>query len=1078
MDYPYRIKYTIIEMKRKDMKTILTKIRILTILTALLSVTDSMAQGTITEEGVVYTLNGDHYEVTAFDLASAEAAVWKDTVVIAEDIEDVPVTVIADNAFDATVNSDCAKIKSVELGSNITAIGSYAFYLCKSLTDVIIYDKLETIGNSAFYGCTALTSIDLPATMRRIGNSAFYGCKSVLTLTIAADNLDIETSAFASCASLRTIRFKGLPPTVGATAFYGVGRSNSPAYVYIPTDLLNAYIARMAGSGTMYGWKEGEGYLALRVQKDGLVYTYIAAEEATPAYLQISAVDNNTLVNKATEESPAYLLQSEASIYNIPVKDMAVNAFSTTKSENIFAVDLRKSALTGFNVDRTAGHFAGVATNTIVYLPAGNTTEDANVIIGGAVATQLQIGRPARILTADEVASGRATWHFNNYRGYHVFGQQIGTDATPLPMTDIDRQEVWQAAFRHADARQYRYANANKTVTIPTAVELGFSEGQAFNCYAGDDIDQRFTAASPLTQDEEVYAYPQVSSLTLNTDTLTFLMSTIASQRQAVLTATAQPADGRQEVTWTSSHPEIVSVDSNGQVKALKAGKAVITATSKDNNAVTSVCRITVVPLVERVELSETEITIALSAIYDPVYQLSATCYPLEAIQDVTWESQDAEICTVDGNGLVTGISAGKTAIICTPKDNTGIMTVCYVTILPAANSVWISRNTYTMLPNDLEQLRAKVQPSTAIQTIKWTTSDESVATVSEEGVVRAKSPGEAVITATSVAMPSLSNKCVITVAGQGTKTTINGFSYEITQLDADAQTMKVTAISDKMLKKGGELTIPEKVYYARLDFNVREVAADAVGQTANNTFVYVPKGITYQGEAPNVIVATNSGTTCRELIITDGYDFAVSHSFIADKLTYIRTCPVAMPFPICLPYTLKSEEEKIRFFDLKEQQGTLLTFEEVSETEPYKPYVALAFSRTADLGGVNVKISTKSRNTDVYVGSCQFIGTMRQIDGASIMEAGGHLIDNGEWYPVSAESVVPPLSAWLATTEGGNLGIELVDIEEPTTGISRHSVAGHASDHIYDLRGRMVGTDASRLPSGIYIRNGKKFVK
>ena len=718
------------------MKIILTRKGVLTLMLAMLSL-GIMAQTSITQEGVIYTLNGDHYEVTAFDLASVPPAELEDVaVVIADDIEGVPVTVIADNAFDASVNGDCAKITNIDLGNNITAIGNYAFYLCKGLKEIYFYYKLETIGNSAFYGCTALTSVELPTTMKKVCNSAFYGCKSVLTLTIEADNLEIETSAFASCASLRTIRFKGAPPVVGATAFYGVGRSNSPAYVYIPTAELTTYISKMTGSGTMYGWKDGEGYMALRVQHKGLVYTYVAAEESTPAYLQISAVDNNTLVNNGTEEQPAYLIQSEAAIQEIPVKDIAVNAFSTTKSDDVYAIDLRKASLTGFNVDRTTGQFAGVSTQAIVYLPVGNTTEDANVVIDGVVATKLQIGRPARILTADEVASGRATWYFNNYRGIHVFGQQIGTDATPVPMTDIEKQEVWQAAFRHDDARQYRYANTNGTVTIPTAVELGFSEGQLFNCYASDDIDKRFTAATPLTQDEELYAYPQVSSLALNTDTLTFLMSTDAGKRMDILIATAQPAEGRQEVTWTSSAPEVVSVDKDGCVKGLKPGKAVITATSKDNNTMTAECRITVVPLVERVVLSETEITIALSAIYDPVYQLSATCYPLEAVQEVTWESQDTEKATVDENGLVTGISPGKTAIICTPKDNPGIMTVCYVTVLPAANSVWISRNTYTMLPDDLEQLRAKVLPSTAIQTIAWTTSDAEVATVSNEGVV------------------------------------------------------------------------------------------------------------------------------------------------------------------------------------------------------------------------------------------------------------------------------------------------------------------------------------------------------
>ena len=1061
------------------MKIILTRKGVLTLMLAMFSL-GIMAQTSITQEGVIYTLNGDHYEVTAFDLASVPATASEDVaVVIADDIEGVPVTVIADNAFDATVNSNCAKITSVELGNHITTIGNYAFYLCKSLKELLIYYKLETIGQKAFYSCTALSSLELPSTMKKVGNSAFYGCKAMTSLTINADNLDIETSAFNSCSSLRTIRFMGVPPTVGSTAFYGVGRSNSPAYVYVPQAKFNDYIALMQGEGTNYGWKNGVGYMAVRTAVDGLIYTYVAPKGDNAAYLQISAIDEGTLVNKGTEASPAYLLQSVTDLYGYAVKDIANNAFSTSLADKVYAIDLRQASVTGFNVDRTTGQFAGVSPQAIIYLPAGNTSEDANVVIDGTVATKLQIGRPARILTADEVVNGRATWHFNNYRGYHVFGQQIGTEATPVPMTDIEKQEVWQATFRHEDARQYRYANTNGTVTIPTAVDLGFSEGQIFNCYASDDVDKRFTATTPLTQDEEVYAYPQVSSLALNTDTLTFLMSTEAGKRLSLLTATAQPADGRQEVTWTSSAPDLVSVDKDGRVKGLKPGKAVVTATSKDNNAITAECRITVVPLVESVVLSETEITIALSAAFDPVHQLSATVYPLEAVQDVKWESQNEEICTVDENGLVTGLSNGKTAIVCTPKDNTGIMALCYVTVLPAANSVWINRNTYTMLPDDMEQLKARVLPSTAIQTIIWSTSDAEVVTVSDQGVVVAKKPGVATITATSYAMPTLNNKCVITVAGVGTKTTIKDFGYQITALDADNLHMTITKVPDALLSKGGELIIPDSVYYARLDFCITEIADTAIGTPTNNTLVYIPNGITYKGDANNVVIADKNGAKCAKLILNYAGTFSTSHTFTAAQVEYVRPIPLYnQGITISLPYSVKSEEDKVHYFKLSNLEDDLLIFDEVDETEPYAPYLAITDDSSIDLGASNIKIGPLTRNTDVYVGDVQFMATMRSLDYDFLSAANGCLLDNfGVWHAAAPKESASPLTAWLSSPHEP-LYIDLNYKDWSETGIRSANTAKAASSRIYDLRGRYLGNDASQLPSGIYIRNGKKFVK
>ena len=1057
-------------------------IKALILLTLLLVGQTLYAQTTVTQEGVVYTLNGDHYEVTGFDLASAEAADWKEYVLIADDIENVPVTKIADNAFDATVNTDCAKIKTMELGSNITAIGDYAFYLCKGLTEVMFFNQLETIGLKAFYSCTALTSVSLPGSMTRVGNSAFYGCRMLTSLTVEANGLQIETSAFSSCPSLYNLTFLGTPPILGSTAFYGVGRLGSPAYVYVPKERLADYVTLMKGTGTDYSWKIGEGYMSLRTRLDGLVYSYVAADGDTPACLQIVAVDQASLVDKGTENVPAYLLTSVSDLHGFKVTGITRNAFSTSEADKVFAIDLRQATLSGLNVDRTTGQFAGVARQTMIYLPKGNTSTESNVIIGGAVATIIQVGRPARNLTAEEVTNGRATWLLNNHYGLHIFGQAIGTDATPQPAISGEQQEVWQAAFTHLESKQYRYANTNGTVALPNAVSLGFDEGQIVTFYTDGEIDKPFTATTKVTTDTEVSAYPQTTTLSLNNDALTFHMSGTTEERRALLIATALPEGCRQEVTWSSDAPAIVSVDNKGNIVALSAGKAVITATSRDNSAVTATCRITVIPRPTSIELCETEFTIALSAIEEPVHQLSATIYPLEAIQDVTWTSQNEEICTVDENGLVTGLTPGKTVVKCSPKDNSSLSALCYVTVLPAANSVWISRNTYTMLPDDMEQLKARVLPSTAIQSIVWTSSDESVATVSDEGVVVAKAQGETTITATSAAMPSLSNKCVITVVGIGTQTTIKDITYEITALDADNLHMTITHIADNLLQKGGEMTIPDSAYYARLHFAVKKVADDAIGNSTNNTLVYVPKGITYKGEASNVVVATDEGNKCIQLNITDGADFVTSHTFTAERIDYMRQCPESddEPFPVSLPYSMKSSAESLRFFDLQKQDDDMLIYYEVEETEPYKPYLALAARESLQLGGENIEVGPYRRNTDVYVGTVQFIATMKRLDDAYLTAANGCLFEDGDWHLAETGSEVPVFSAWLYTTVSP-LYTELVTLEQQhATALQsvRGGLSATSPARIYDLRGRFVGSDITALPHGVYLVNGKKIVK
>lgn len=67
-------------------------------------------------------------------------------------------------------------IKSVQLSGGITTIGSYAFYECSSLTELVIPDSVTSIGSSAFESCTSLTEIVIPGNVTSIGRYAFWGC--------------------------------------------------------------------------------------------------------------------------------------------------------------------------------------------------------------------------------------------------------------------------------------------------------------------------------------------------------------------------------------------------------------------------------------------------------------------------------------------------------------------------------------------------------------------------------------------------------------------------------------------------------------------------------------------------------------------------------------------------------------------------------------------------------------------------------------------------------------------------------------------------------------------------------------
>ena len=83
---------------------------------------------------------------------------------------------------------------------------------------------------------------------------------------------------------------------------------------------------------------------------------------------------------------------------------------------------------------------------------------------------------------------------------------------------------------------------------------------------------------------------------------------------------------------------------------------------------------------------------------------------------------------------------------------------------LTLAEQISLDKTSLTLHGNESQQLTATVLPAEASQELMWTSSDESVATVSQSGLVSAVADGHAVITATTTDGTDLSASCDVTV--------------------------------------------------------------------------------------------------------------------------------------------------------------------------------------------------------------------------------------------------------------------------------------------------------------------------
>jgi uncharacterized protein YjdB len=240
------------------------------------------------------------------------------------------------------------------------------------------------------------------------------------------------------------------------------------------------------------------------------------------------------------------------------------------------------------------------------------------------------------------------------------------------------------------------------------------------------------------------------------------------------LTAAILPASVSQDVTWTSSDPNVATV-ANGVITAVSAGTATITATSAANSAVTAACAVTIEDeILPEISLSES----AVSMKTGETVTLTAAIIPAEFSQEVAWASSDPSVATVDG-GVITAIAAGTVTITATSVLDPEVTAECVVTIEIEEISPEINLNVSSVIvrTGGTYALAVAILPDSESQEVTWTSSDPSVATV-DGGVITAVAAGTATITVTSATNSDITAECVVNVE-DGTPTLVGLWNFE-----------------------------------------------------------------------------------------------------------------------------------------------------------------------------------------------------------------------------------------------------------------------------------------------------------
>ena len=471
---------------------------------------------------------------------------------------------------------------------------------------------------------------------------------------------------------------------------------------------------------------------------------------------EISADSNGTDASLTITSENNGSLEVSGSNYGIFVKSGTGNASLTINDASVVA-----------KTTQTYSSFAGVYVQSSAH--ATSSPQLSLAVNGGSLTTSASKGNDGiQFYVGSSEATG-ATTSLTVTNNAIVDARNGGISAsriletlpTPTPTGDNSSGIV----FDGTEGTVYGDVTLEDNLTIGEDESLTIPDGASLNTGSHEVIVNGGTLTGGDKITGTVKYAPAITTKSLPNGTV----GTAYSQTLA--------ATGSDTITWSiesGSLPAGLSLnESTGEITGTPTAAGTSTFTVKANNNYGSdskslsitISAQTNVP-VTGVSLNKTELTLTEGNIET----LTATITPDNATnKNVTWSSDTPSVASVN-NGVVTAVAPGTATITVTTEDGSKTAT-CAVTVKAATVSVTgvtLSQTQASLYsnrtPNTLT-LTATVAPDDATnKAVTWTSSDSTVATVDQNGVVTAVAPGTATITVTT-AHGSFTATCTVTVS-------------------------------------------------------------------------------------------------------------------------------------------------------------------------------------------------------------------------------------------------------------------------------------------------------------------------
>jgi len=221
---------------------------------------------------------------------------------------------------------------------------------------------------------------------------------------------------------------------------------------------------------------------------------------------------------------------------------------------------------------------------------------------------------------------------------------------------------------------------------------------------------------------------------------------------------TANSTDDEDTFTWISSNPTVATIDENGVVTAIAEGQVSFNVTGSNSRASGVALGAVITQPLADITINPPELVLR------PGNTTLLTANSTEATDEILWSSSDSNVATIGAGGRVTAVGGGRAFLIAEGTQSGATGTSSLTVLGDPATRVTLSPSEIVLRPT--QQTTLTPQSSHLDDTFGWTSTDEAVATVDENGLITAVAEGEATIVVTG-SVSGVSSTSLVNVVGR-----------------------------------------------------------------------------------------------------------------------------------------------------------------------------------------------------------------------------------------------------------------------------------------------------------------------